>query len=126
MPFITRQPHPKVVFSTSHTFNQNLSSPNTKLTIADADIIFYGEDALAGAKEYATLEVGQGFSWMTCGMSQASVAFVRRGVWALYDAENFRGRMMVVSEADEQNLVQLSPNGIHILEAAVRSYKRVR
>jgi hypothetical protein len=112
----------RIAFPTVRTFSRP-GAAEPKLTIAEADIIFYGEDALAGAKEFARLEVGQGFTWMTFGMSQASVVFVRRGVWALYDADSFRGRMRVVSEAEGQMSVH---KGIHVLDAPVRSYKRIR
>jgi hypothetical protein len=114
----------KIAFPTVRTFSRP-DSIDQRLTIAEADIIFYGEDALAGAKEFARLEVGQGFSWMTFGMSKASVVFVRRGVWALYDADSFRGRMMVVSAGDAEGQIAVH-NGIHVLEALVRSYKRIR
>jgi hypothetical protein len=114
----------RIAFPTVRTFSRP-GAVEPKLTIADADIIFYGEDALAGAKEFARLEVGQGFTWMTFGMSKASVVFVRRGVWALYDADCFRGRMRVVS-ADGQVQQMAVQNGIHVLDAPVRSYKRIR
>jgi Beta/Gamma crystallin len=124
MPTVSQDINQRVTFSTTRKL-ESLGDAQQKLTIAEADIIFYGEDALAGAKEFARLEVGQGFSWMTGGMSKASVVFVRRGVWALYDAEEFRGQMVVVSAGEAEG--QLSThNGIHVLAAPVRSYKRLR
>jgi hypothetical protein len=97
-----------------------------KLSIAAADIIFYGDDALAGAKEFASLEVGQGFAAMTPGMGGATTVLVRRGTWALYDQENYRGQMTVVSMNTSDALYGSVQTGIHSLNTCVRSYKRLR
>lgn len=124
MPTVSQDTNQRIAFS--HTpKSESVENIQQKLTIAEADIIFYGEDALAGAKEFARLEVGQGFSWMTGGMGKVSVVYVRRGVWALYDAESFRGQMVVVSSGESEGQL-LSNNGIHVLAAPVRSYKRLR
>jgi Beta/Gamma crystallin len=123
MPTVSQDINQRITVSTAQELNSS-GDVQQKLTIAEADIIFYGEDALAGAKEFARLEVGQGFSWMTRGMGKASVVFVRRGVWALYDAEEFRGQMVVVSAGEAEG--RLTHNGIHVLVAPARSYKRLR
>jgi Beta/Gamma crystallin len=96
------------------------------LSIAEADIIFYGNDALAGAKEFASLDVGQGFSTMTPGLGQAVTVLVRRGIWALYEQENYRGEMTLVSPSDTDIVYGSLQVGIHNLKTAVCSYKRVR
>jgi hypothetical protein len=97
-----------------------------QLSIAEADIIFYGDDALAGAKEFASLDVGQGFAAMTPGMGGATTVLVRRGTWALYDQENFRGQMSVVSMSTSDAVYGSVQTGIHSLNTSVRSYKRIR
>jgi hypothetical protein len=129
MPTVSQDINQRIAFPCTRESKSSDDVPQ-KLTIAEADIIFYGEDALAGAKEFARLEVGQGFSWMTGGMGKASVVFVRRGVWALYDAEGFRGQMVVVSSGEVEGQLSShklsSHNGIHVLAAPVRSYKRLR
>jgi hypothetical protein len=100
--------------------------PRQRLTIAEADIIFYGDNALAGAKEFATLEVGQGFECMTPGMGQAAATvFVRRGTWALYDQEAYHGRMTIVSPGGNDLIHSAIQQGLHILDAPVCSYKRI-
>jgi Beta/Gamma crystallin len=124
MPTVSQDINQRIALSSTPK-SEILGDVQQKLTIAEADIIFYGEDALAGAKEFARLEVGQGFSWMTGGMGKVSVVYVRRGVWALYDAESFRGQMVVVSSGEAEGQL-LSNNGIHVLAAPVRSYKRLR
>jgi hypothetical protein len=124
MPIVRQDIDRGITFSSARK-PENLAGILHKLTIAEADIIFYGEDALAGAKEFARLEVGQGFSWMTRGMGKTSVVFVRRGVWALYDAECFRGQMVAVSSGETEGQPS-THNGIHVLAAPVRSYKRLR
>jgi Beta/Gamma crystallin len=97
-----------------------------KLSITEADIIFYGDNALAGAKEFASLEVGQGFPTMTPGMSRAVTVLVRRGTWALYNQENYGGQMTLVSPGENDIVYGSFQEGIHSLKTSVCSYKRIR
>jgi hypothetical protein len=98
-----------------------------RLSITEADIIFYGDNALSGAKEFASLEVGQGFPTMTPGMSRAAVTvLVRRGTWALYDQEDYGGQMTLVSPGENDIVYGSFQEGIHSLKTSVCSYKRLR